>query len=576
MRLLFTLILFCCLNCLIQAQSYTVSEVPNPKTTADVWVADPDNYLSVEIEQTLNIKIDAIERETKAEVALVVLSDISGGTPHDFGVELFNYWGVGKAGADNGLLILMVMNQRRVEFITGYGMEATLPDLRCYQIQQEYMVPQFKSAQYGQGLIAGVDAVAQEIVGERWHFQPSTVELEYVGEQLAKIEATPDSTKYFWGLDSFLTDSVYQELEIKARRFEDSFELKLFCIALDDIQISPMKVVSAIEKKWDLAEKDQIKNYLIFYYDLERAELAIDYNAPDFVNFLDRETADYLKKQVAENTNGPAAALDYGFDRLLTNLETADLFNQAHAYYEEERKAKREAQQAMMEELKEEKRWAKIRFVLTILSYYLGAMALLILALGLTLIIAEKTVKDPYQKYHLLTFFVFTIWIILFPIPYIWVRAFAVKRREAYRKAPRNSKKNGKPMRMMTEEEEDRYLKSGQITEERINSIHYDVWITKDECDVLVLPYKTIFSKYRNCIKCGWKTYYMVYNRTIRSATTSSSGLGEKKYLCNHCNHVHKYTYVIPQKSESSSSSGGGGSSFGGGSSGGGGAGSSW
>lgn len=55
--------------------------------------------------------------------------------------QLFNKWGVGKKGWDNGLLILVSNKDRRVEFETGYGLVGILPDIACKQIQFEKMIP---------------------------------------------------------------------------------------------------------------------------------------------------------------------------------------------------------------------------------------------------------------------------------------------------------------------------------------------------------------------------------------------------------------------------------------------------
>ncbi len=563
-----------------QAQSYSVEMVPSPKTaSADRWVADPNDYIDVNSEQILESKLDAIEKSTSAEVTLVVLPDVSGGNPHDFGVKLFNTWGVGKKERDNGLLILLVMNQRRVEFITGYGMEITLPDLQCYQIQQEFMVPRFKAGDYAAGLIDGIDAVAREIVGERWQSTPTAREKESIQPLLDSLAPQLKTGVYLYGLDKGLADSTQEQLTQQATVLRDSLGLELYFVAwAEDLGVPAQKVAAAIAQQWESKQDNNLSDYLLVYHNIPQATTACAFKAMNFKNQLDRETADYLALQLNEQfaQQDWMAGYQKGLGLLNKELKSGELYQKAQAYFKAIQQEELEQKRQMLEELKQARIAAQRWFYLQFLFYYLGALAVLMGFAMLFYAIAEYVEKNPYQKYHLLTFFVFSIWMFIFPIPYIWVRRFFLKRREAYRHAPRNSKKNGMPMRMMSEKEEDRYLKGGQITEERINSIHYDVWITEDESDILILPYKTIFSKYRTCIKCQWRTYYLVYNRTIRAATTSSSGLGEKKYACKHCNHIHQYTYVIPKKSESSSSSSSSGGSFGGGSSGGGGAGSSW
>lgn len=87
--------------------------------------------------------LSRLEDSTNAQVAVVALQSIGDALPKDFANALFKKWGIGYAGKDNGLLILFVFDQRRVEFETGYGLEGLLPDATCGIIQREKMLPAF-------------------------------------------------------------------------------------------------------------------------------------------------------------------------------------------------------------------------------------------------------------------------------------------------------------------------------------------------------------------------------------------------------------------------------------------------
>lgn len=154
--LFFSLFLITCPA--LNAQVYTVESVPNPKEMNGTYVSDPDTVLMVQTKDSINILFAELEKKTSDQVALVVLKSIGEEVPKDFAYRLFNHWGIGIKGKDNGLLMLMVMDQRRIEFETGYGMEAVLPDATCKRIQMNYMVPQFKEGNYDQGLFDGIKA----------------------------------------------------------------------------------------------------------------------------------------------------------------------------------------------------------------------------------------------------------------------------------------------------------------------------------------------------------------------------------------------------------------------------------
>jgi len=382
------------------SQTYSVAFVPNPKETHGGFVSDPDQILSSETRSAIESIAQEIEDSTSVQVAFAVLGSIGDAVPKDFATELFQQWQIGQKGIDNGLLVLLVMDQRRVEFETGYGLESILPDARCYEIQQEKMVPYFKQGDYAKGL----------------------------------LEASMELREVFFSNEPFTP-------------------------------------------------------------------------APE----------------VAESPNNFWGAF---------------------------------------------------------LLIYLVVVAIAFLIFAIVFYIALQ-IKDLHRRYHFMNVYVMSVWPIVFPLPFIFVRKFVKRSRQQWRDAPRFSPTNGLPMRKLSETEDDRYLQKGQVVEENIKSVDYDVWLSDEDGEIIVLAYKEIFSKYDTCLECGFRTFYLEQTRVIRSATTSSSGLSEKTYRCKNCKSVKVVQMVIPRIQTSSSGGGGsssssGGGSFGGGSSGGGGSGSTW
>ncbi|GAA6209722.1 hypothetical protein NBRC116601_30150 [Cognatishimia sp. WU-CL00825] len=142
------------------------------------------------------------------------------------------------------------------------------------------------------------------------------------------------------------------------------------------------------------------------------------------------------------------------------------------------------------------------------------------------------------------------------------------------RNRPRNCPIDGQEMQRYSEENEDKYLKGGQRTEERLKSVDYDVWHCANCDHITIEAYKALFSKYGACRSCNYKTLE-ADSSVVTPATTSSTGLRRVDYHCKNCDDRYHAHETIPKVSKSSSSSSGG-SSFGGGSSSGGGASGSW
>lgn len=108
----------------------------------------------------LELFLRATERATSAEIAVVTVTSLEGSEIDDFANRLFNQWGIGKKGKDNGLLLLAAIEDRKIKIEVGYGLEGTLPDARTGRILDEHVIPRFKEKQYAAGLLAGSTALA--------------------------------------------------------------------------------------------------------------------------------------------------------------------------------------------------------------------------------------------------------------------------------------------------------------------------------------------------------------------------------------------------------------------------------
>ena len=154
-RLFLTLILAITILPLSAENAWTIYNVPNTRTQSNyIHVSDPDNYLSDEAEMKINTALNTIR--DSADVFLVCLSTIGYEEPTDFRTRLFNYWGIGDKGKDNGLLLLFVEDAHAFEFETGYGIEPVMTDAKCFEIFQHTIKPYFQKDDYEGGMYAGV------------------------------------------------------------------------------------------------------------------------------------------------------------------------------------------------------------------------------------------------------------------------------------------------------------------------------------------------------------------------------------------------------------------------------------
>jgi uncharacterized protein len=116
-------------------------------------------------ERQLDALLDALEKQTTAEVAVATVSSLEGLSLEDYANTLFNQWGVGQKGKDNGVLVVVVPRQREMRIEVGYGLEGVLPDGLAGEIIRNDFGPRFKQGEYNAGVVAGVTRIANIVSG---------------------------------------------------------------------------------------------------------------------------------------------------------------------------------------------------------------------------------------------------------------------------------------------------------------------------------------------------------------------------------------------------------------------------
>lgn len=130
--------------------------------TSSVWAQDfpdPTGYvndfgqiLSSEYRQSLEKELTDFDEETTTEITVVTIDSLEGNSIEDYAVRLFEQWQIGKKEKDNGLLILIAKEDRKMRIEVGYGLEPIITDGRAGRIIREKMAPSFRENDYDQGV----------------------------------------------------------------------------------------------------------------------------------------------------------------------------------------------------------------------------------------------------------------------------------------------------------------------------------------------------------------------------------------------------------------------------------------
>ncbi len=126
-----------------------------------------NDYAGV-LDQATKTKLEGLcrqlEAKTSAELAIAVVKTVSPLDPKTYAVKLFEKWQIGKKGKDNGLLVLLAMDERRVEIEVGYGLEGVINDAKAGAILDQFGVPYFKEGNFGAGLYNTAAALSEQVV----------------------------------------------------------------------------------------------------------------------------------------------------------------------------------------------------------------------------------------------------------------------------------------------------------------------------------------------------------------------------------------------------------------------------
>jgi uncharacterized protein len=135
---------------------------PNPATL----VTDVAGVLTPEQKQALEKKLVAIDDSSSNQIAVVIIPTLDGYPKEEYATKLFRDWGIGNKKTNNGVLLLVAINDRQIRIEVGYGLEGAIPDITALNIIDNDIKPAFKAGNYYEGINKATDNIAKAAVGE--------------------------------------------------------------------------------------------------------------------------------------------------------------------------------------------------------------------------------------------------------------------------------------------------------------------------------------------------------------------------------------------------------------------------
>ncbi len=148
--------------CSFSFAQFQIPEKPQLETS----VYDYINLLSESQKKNLEQKLIRYSDSTSTQIVMAIIRSTEGENITYLGAQWGQKWGIGQAGKDNGILVLLAKDDRKIAINTGYGVEGSLTDAMSRRIIENVIIPQFKQDDYYSGLNNGADAIFQVLNGE--------------------------------------------------------------------------------------------------------------------------------------------------------------------------------------------------------------------------------------------------------------------------------------------------------------------------------------------------------------------------------------------------------------------------
>ena len=139
---------------------------PAAAQTCPQWggrVVDDANISPPDIETQLDTKLAALEQQSQRQLVVVTLPSLQGYDIADYGYRLGRQWGIGSKERNDGAMLIVAPNERKVRIEAGYGLEPVLTDGMSFLIINNEILPRFKAGDLPGGIVAGTDGIIRQL-----------------------------------------------------------------------------------------------------------------------------------------------------------------------------------------------------------------------------------------------------------------------------------------------------------------------------------------------------------------------------------------------------------------------------
>ena len=136
------------------------------RQSENLYVNDFANVLNDETKNYITAQGRTLAEKSKAQVVVLTVKNLEGKTIEDYAINVFREWGIGDKDKNNGVLLLLSIEDRKVKIEVGYGLEGAINDGKAGRILDQYGVPYFKNSDWNMGVYKVYSSLIEEVYKE--------------------------------------------------------------------------------------------------------------------------------------------------------------------------------------------------------------------------------------------------------------------------------------------------------------------------------------------------------------------------------------------------------------------------
>jgi uncharacterized protein len=146
--------------------NFVLADITNSFPQLSGRIVDSANLLNTNQKESLSVVLKAHEEQSSNQIVVLTLNSLEGYEIADYSYQLARHWGIGQKDKDNGVLLVISLNDRKLRIEVGYGLEGALTDKISHEIIEYTLKPNFRQSQYYEGIQKAVNQIILAIKGE--------------------------------------------------------------------------------------------------------------------------------------------------------------------------------------------------------------------------------------------------------------------------------------------------------------------------------------------------------------------------------------------------------------------------